>query len=185
MDRSEFLEGLPEGVKVPTLLLKLADYESMIGDKEQYSGYFCLTDEGQQTAYAWFHGDEEAASKFVIFGTNDGDDSSYAFWLYKGQDVAKAPIVFLSSEGSVSLLADSVEEFLALLSCGVPELGHAAPLEYVEEETEGLKKFRAWLKKECGIGKPEDPTAIVLKAMESHPNLQEWIEEWQESGSEE
>jgi hypothetical protein len=177
-DEADFFE-FPPGIAVPPFLKKLADFQTKLD--ELYSGNFQLTEDA--CALACFDGDEEAASKFVLFGASDADDSSYGYWLYKGQDLTSAPIVFLGSEGTGwTTLANSLEEFFGLLACGVDELGYAAPyLGEPEGESVALLKFRRWLKRECGIEKPAEPSAVILKAQEAHPDLQEWLQEWQKS----
>jgi hypothetical protein len=182
MNESAFRGNFPTPIEVPALLLKLRAYQERKAG-EWYSGYFSLIDHGMRTAEASFDGDQTAAKEFVLFGT-DPDGSSYGFWIYEGRTLDTAPVVYLGSEGEGwTVLANTVEEFLALLALGKEDLGFLADRLYFpepEEVTPGLKLFRRWLKKECGIVTAADPAAIVSRARQNHPDLQNWLRKWQE-----
>lgn len=132
MKAADFHGNFPPGSAVPPLLTKLLAYQNRVN--AWYSGHFRLTDGGQKDAVASFDGDKVAASQFILFG-RELDGSSYGFWLYEGRTLGNAPIVFLGSEGTDwKVLANSLEEFLALLAVGEDEIGFAAPIISEPEE---------------------------------------------------
>jgi hypothetical protein len=82
-----------------------------------------------------------------------------------------------------TLLANTVEEFLALLALGDDELGFAiSKPDYDIGRTidEKLFQFRHWLMKEFQIQVPPDSNAIVRAAKSAHRDLDQWITEWLE-----
>lgn len=172
----EFRKNFPPGVAVPEMLLQLLEFQNRIQD--WYSGYFELDSFGNAGLLAWFD-DSAAAAQFIQFGHN-GDGSLYCFWLYEGRSLDSAPIVFLGSEGQDNaVLANNLKEFFALLAEGYDELGF--PTGRLEKlETEANLKFREWLQNEFGILTPADAEQFIAAAQSAHPNLEEWISDWQE-----
>src|SRR5262249_38933293 len=148
----EFSKNFPPGVPVPEPLVRLLEYANSVN--HFYSGGFELTDEGKETALAWFDGDKLVASQFILFG-KEGDGSLYGYWLYEGKTLETAPSVFLGSEGSgCKVLANSIQDFLALLAIGQEELGFVGYYYRWEENIridDKLLNFREWLAKEFGI----------------------------------
>ncbi len=182
MRKAQFLKNFPRGVEPPLALLKLLEYQNSVRDF--YSGHFELTGDGQKETLASFDGDEQAAAQFILFG-RDSDGSSYGYWLHGGRALDKAPIVFLGSEGGGTVLANTLEEFLALLVVGQDELGFNVlsgfEIEEPEDPSEELLAFRVWLQEELGIKKPRDPNAVVARAKKRHPDLDAWCDAWAES----
>ncbi len=175
----EFTKNFPPDITVPSILLRLLDYQNAVPDF--YSGSFELDRSGADNVYYWFDRDIQAARQFAIFG-HSGDLSLYGYWLYPGRTLLTAPIVFLGSEGvGNTLLANSFEEFLALLSLGYEELGFAVSKPDYKISTtidESLLHFRAWLDREVGIQVPETFDSIVVAARNAHPDFKTWIEQW-------
>ena len=173
----EFKKNFPPDVEVPELLLRLLEYQNQVED--WFSGYFEFANFEHKGLIAWFD-DEVAASQFIQFGHN-ADGSLYCFWLYDGRSIDSAPIVFLGSEGQDNaVLANNLREFFALLTEGYEELGF--PYGRLEKlETEANLKFREWLQKEFAITPPVDAEKLIADAQAAHPNLEKWIEDWQEA----
>lgn len=175
LSRTEFQKNFPAGTNPPYLLLRLFDYQNEIDDF--FSGHFEFVVEGADSVLTWFDGDKDAASQFVPFG-QDSDGSSYCYWLYDGRKLEQAPIVFLGSEGvNNSVLADNTRDFLSLLAVGYDELGF--PFRQVEE-TDNLLHFRSWLKREFNIMPPENGERLIEIARAKHPDIEKWMEEWQQ-----
>jgi hypothetical protein len=181
MHIEDLRKNFPATVDVPSALLRLLEYQQYVN--HFYSGLFELYDQGAMSVLYWFDKDEEAASQFAIFG-HGGDGSMYGYWLYQGRAIENAPIVFLGSEGlGNTLLANTVEEFLALLALGDDELGFAiSKPDYDIGRTidEKLFQFRHWLMKEFQIQVPPDSNSIVRAAKSAHRDLDQWITEWLE-----
>jgi hypothetical protein len=163
---------------IPEPLIKLHEYQHRVAD--WYSGHFESISPDPNETIAWFDGDAETASQFIAIGKG-GDGSLYAIWIYDGKSVEEAPFVFLGSEcvGN-TVLADGITDFLSLLAIGYDELGFADWSVGVEEVSPILKEFRDWLKKEFGIAIPARGLEIIEAAKSRHPNLEEWVEKWQE-----
>jgi hypothetical protein len=182
MTETDFLANFPQGVSVPSLLMRLLAFQNE--SQEFYSGHFELSGGGPENMRAGFDGDEQAASQFAVFG-QDSDGSSYGFWLYDGRNLVNAPVVFLGSEGvHCTVLANTLEVFFSLLALGVNELGFAASWNDFSAPTElppKLVAFRCWLKDEFDIVPSENPSEVIASARRNHPDLQAWLESWQKS----
>jgi hypothetical protein len=180
MTTTEFRANFPAGATVPPLLERLVDFQERL--RRFYSGHFELTDGGPASAVATFDGDKDAAAQFALFG-QEIDGSAFGFWLYEGRNLEDAPVVYLGSEGTGwTVLADTLEDFLRLLAIGLDDLGFAAQsLAFDEPQapSESLVAFRKWLKTECGLSQPENPAAVISAAKRNHPDLQEWLSQWQ------
>ena len=181
MDLATFRRNFPPGVAVPDRLRELLTFQNR--SRDWYAGYFELA-EWEYGNAAWFAGDTDAAKQFVVFG-HGPDGSLYALWLYPGQTVADAPVVFLGSEGTdCGLLAGDLDEFLGLLAVGADELGFAVSWGgALQPETPAprLDEFRAWLRESFGILPPPDPMAVVVAARSRHPDFGAWLARWQEA----
>ncbi len=175
MDESLFVKNFPPGMEIPPALIKLFRYQAL--GKYKYSGHFYLYDRFWQNEGIL---EPQVRSDFVQFGF-DADGSVYALWRYQPFDLDKAPVVFLGSEWAGNkILANSINEFLALLSLGIPELGYAveqAGWEKQVSERPEVIDFRVWLGRELDIQIPENPLAIVERARASHPDLNDWLQE--------
>jgi hypothetical protein len=126
---------------------------------------------------AWFGDDEEAASKFAVFGCGP-DGSLYALWLHAGNDSARAPVVLLDSECAANkVVAADCREFLRLLAIGYEEPGRHPTLE--PEDPDSAEGLRDWLSKEFGLSAPATAAELVTSAQSKHPDLAEWVWAWQ------
>jgi len=169
-------KNFPLGVEIPLFLKKLLDYSNRV--KRYYSGYFELLDCGANSLYYWFGKDEAAASQFAIFG-HGGDGCMYGYWLYDNQTIETAPIIFLGSEGDQNkVLANDFKDFLASLAVGYEDLGYKFDRGEIEL-TEQLIHFRNWLETELGIKPVEDVEVSIEKAMQNHPSLENWLDDWE------
>lgn len=176
-----FRKNFPAGVEVPESLIILLEYQELRAElvrERNYSGHFWLHDKFYELP-PWVP--LEIASYFIHFGF-DADGSVYSFWLYKDFHIEKAPIVFTGCTwAGNTILANSLKEFLELLSLGVDELGYA--VHYPQKWLSGISHspdtihFRNWLETTIGISMPSDPLKIVSDAKDSHPDFGKWIEE--------
>jgi len=181
MEVENFKKNFPAGVEVPRSLIALLEYQEERAVKiktDAYSGGFCLYDKFWALPPSV---PPEIDPFFIHFG-KDADGSVYSFWMYKDFPIEKAPIVFTGwSWIGNTILANSSDEFLSLLSLGIEELGYAVnfPPDWATQisydpETE---LFRNWLQENLGISMPSDPLKIVSDAKNSHPDFGKWIEE--------
>jgi hypothetical protein len=96
--------------------------------------------------------------------------------LYDGKTIADAPIVYLNGEGDQNtILASSLEEFLAFLTLGEEAVGLFNGWGESTEPCHGIEEFRAWAKDEFGILPPANPREIVERARAAHPDLDAWV----------
>jgi len=170
----DFIAGFPDGLLVPSLLVKLAEY--YVGPVGFLPGMVELTTRGRRQAIAWFDGDEEAARPFIVFA-HDKSHAPFGYWRYEGQALDQAPLVYLDEEDDDAsmVIASTLEEFLALLALGNP--AHTQDREEGEAVDEYTARYRAWLRQETGIGVPTVAEArrILERAQATHPNLPDWI----------
>lgn len=184
MDEKYFRNNFPLNSVIPESLMRLFHYQetNFRGPKQiEYSGLFSLSDEfGEYDTLLYIS--PKIISYFAPFG-GDADGSVYAFWMYDDFPLDKAPIVFIGKNwAGNTILANSFEEFLALLSLGIEELGYVIhfPPDWPKKPARNAAEtanFREWLASELGILVPTDPAKIVIDAKESHPDFDRWIEE--------
>lgn len=178
MNLATLQRSFPENVIPPVRLSALLEFQNR--SRTGYSGYFELT-EWEYGNSAWF-GDEIAAKQFIVFGQG-GDGSLYALWLYAGQSIADAPVVFLGSEGTdCGLLAGNLDEFLSLLAVGSDDLGFEVSWGNVikpKSPAVRLEEFQTWLRESFGITAPNNPMSVVAAARGRHPDFGEWLTHWQ------
>ena len=161
------------GDSFPNALRKLAEYGEEAAD--QISCDFELTGTGDEDLVAGFRGSPKA-KQFWIFGI-DGMHSLYGYWIYEGRSIVNAPIVYLNGEGSDNtVLANTLEEFIALLTLGEEAVGLIDAWGQSKRKCDGIEDFRAWAKTELGIEPPNNPREVVEQARKSHPDLDEWID---------
>jgi hypothetical protein len=167
--------GFPPHVVIPKHLLYLCSYAEVYGDG--FSGGFQLRARQNESVFAWFQGDAEAAGRLAAFGAA-GDGSTYAYWRPNPQSVTRLPVVFLGHDGPEStVLASSTREFLSLLAIGYNELGY----DYRDEPPppdQRLLHFREWLDKEFRIKPAPSASAVVESAAAQHPGFWQWLDEW-------
>jgi hypothetical protein len=173
MTAEELSKLFPPGTPVPPILGKLAERSEATAGL--LSCDFELTPNGESDSYYWFDGREAAAKQFQIFGF-DGMHSLYGYWLYPGRTLADAPIVYLNGEGvENTVLANNLEEFLALLTLGEEAVGLYNGWGESADSCHGIPEFRDWANEEFGIVPPANPKEIVETARRSHPDLDAWI----------
>lgn len=168
--------ALRPGEKLPIALVKLFEFARGIGGF--FAGNFEVDEDQVDAARAWFQGDAAAAGEFLLFG-HDGTGSLYGFWRHDGLPIQRVPIVFLDSEGArCNVMADSVEDFLAILALGKRDPGWTVDETDPVEEDDELRAFRAWLASQFGIQPVRDSKAAVAAAAAKHPSLDAWVEQW-------
>lgn len=180
MDHTTFQQNFPPASDVPSMLLKLLEFQNKATD--WYSGYFEL-DKWKYGNPAWF-GEASTAEQFAVFGSGP-DGSLYALWLYPGRTLDNAPVVFLGSEGmSCNLLAGDLRQFLELLSLGADELGFeisCGEIQMNNKQAPRLAEFREWLWLNFQIRQLSNPLAIIRESRARHPDFEKWMKSWQES----
>jgi hypothetical protein len=177
LDANEGLRSdFPSGEEPPDRLRQLLAYEQ--SNREFYSGYFEMALFGRLAARQYF-GHNALAARFAVFG-HDSDGSLYALWRHDYQAWDEAPVVYLDGEGSFFvILANSLDDFLGLLSLGITELGYTIHTDSdwpnKATPTDATYRFRAWLRESLDIHVPDDPRNIVEAALSKHPDLGAWI----------
>jgi hypothetical protein len=173
MGRADNIEAqFPPGITMPPELRRLCDF--LDGTDYPISGCMRLRPEGEGLK-AWFGDGSDAWCKLAGFGSGP-DGSTLALWLYAGTDSSTAPVVHLGSEGDhLTVLADNVRDFLALLGIGYGELGFD-DLSKPPAEPESAARLREWLAAEFGIHCPETGIALVQRAQARHPDFAQWVQ---------
>lgn len=115
--------SLSDNTSLPELLRQVNqlpyDYADGAGiDFEPYDA-FLSADKAAHWFKAWTGNPKADASKFRVFG-QDGTGGYAAFWTVRNtSDLLAQPIVFMSSEGEVAVLARNFYDYLWLLADGV------------------------------------------------------------------
>ena len=173
---AEFLENFPPDDPPPERLLRLMEFV-LQQPYQQFSGAFAL----ERWPYgrdSWMRGNAEAARRLVVFGQHEDNNSLYAFWRYDDRSVRESPIVYLHTEGwDNRVLANNFDQFLALLTLDIDEIGTGCFDGEVVGNTSRNNEFLDWLYKEFEIVPPDNPQSILEAARDAHPDLQIWIDQ--------
>ena len=119
------------------------------------------------------HVKDEVLSQFFGFG-RERDGSLYALWLYQGDSLEDAPIVYLNSEAEgSSVLASTLREFLTLLARNEePTFGKFSEIPDAELELAPRnQEFRAWLEQKYDLRVAAHPNEVIQNARKHHPAL--------------
>jgi hypothetical protein len=183
MNIEDLRRNFPPATAIPRPLLLLIELQNSI-QGGYYSGSFQLRGSGADRLVDWFAEFKAPSSNFAIFGVG-GSGSLYGYWLYEQHTIKTAPIIYLDSESAGNtVLADNIEEFFALLSIGKHEVGRHVlyPDRYPEpsQSSENLLRFREWLQDNFSISVPNNGIQIIEAARASHPDFDDWINQWTE-----
>jgi hypothetical protein len=173
----ELSGNFPLSESFPALLLQLHGFES--SSSIPFADFeLCAWKYGDP---AWFAGDIDAARGFAVFG-KDPDGSLYAFWLYDGQSIATAPVVFLGSEGEdCNLVAGNLSDFISLLLCTDKSVGFASHWSHFEEPispSERFVEFRRWAAETLRLSPSQKPMELVAAGRKHHPSFPRWLDSW-------
>jgi hypothetical protein len=150
------------GVREPMDNLKAIDaWKNWSSENENYAGDVSPADPSEGNF--WFReGAKEAARHFHVFATG-GDGSMIAVYSKDGASFAKGPVVHLSHEGEVYIVAEDVPHALGVIAAS----GENYEMVMYGEETEGTDEaLSAWLKETFDVKPPNDPRAAVKSAGE-------------------
>jgi len=141
--------------------------------------------------------------KILIPIAQHHSDSVLALWKAPGND--EHPVVWLDSEGSVGVLANSLEQFLSVSPYGVATLYDimrccspdrsaddrkrlltlkfpadeiSIRLKEQQQEFAGSVAYQQWLIKVYGINIASNPVSIIEQANNSYPNFENWFKEY-------
>lgn len=167
-------EMFPANVQLPDALVKLCDYSDQTGGRISCD-FRLMTD--TYIADQIFRDVEGGRRHVALFG-RDNMLSLYGYWLYDERPLEQVPIVYLHHEGvGTTVLANTLEEFLALLTLGYREVGSVADWAAQKRPCDGIGAFRTWLRDELGITRPNDGRALVAQAQQTHPDFNAWLQE--------
>lgn len=160
---------------IPQLLQDLLEFQNV--SNEWYSDSFELAVISKEGLKTYFGENEELLSRWIEFA-HDGNDSSYALWLYREMPLESAPVVYFNSEGEGNtVVANNLAEFFTLLACDQEMvLGEYPETDNDNEHTEMNQAFRVWIRERYQLEAVTHPNEVVQKAKRHHPDLQEWIE---------
>ncbi len=155
------LRGFPAEFRVPTLLL---DFANWLNNKRKGSvGHFGVLSE-RFNDY-WIENGADLHPYFAFF-LRDPTGGQFGYWLYDGPTTACPPIVLVGSEGELSILSETLDEFLSRLAKG----GTASALDFRDQDAIEGAELTKWL--ESRITKPP------AQNRRNHPDLKQWMEAW-------
>ena len=170
--------------EVPPLLDELAAFTRK--NEGLFSGEFELSDfDGEDVAELMVGQYADGVARFgarirqrlALFGS-DADGSQYGFWFDAGQPSAKAPVVYINSEGSddTDVIAGNLAEFVSLLLLDVSDVGmfYSEVRDREDEHAERHKAFVKWAKAK-GITVASNPKKLVAAAQGAHPGFRAWL----------
>lgn len=139
-------------------------------------GEFELTDpdESAESLEAWFGAVPSDGSTLTVFAT-DGTGSLFTLWMRPGvDDIEKAHVIFLGSEGEVTPLALTPDDFIDLVAAQVTVDAYddECTLHPPEEPADAIKKaFEEALERPM-----RDPQQIVDAARAQISDLRDWAD---------
>jgi hypothetical protein len=155
-------KNFPADCQVPALLV---DFGSWLKSRRAGCvGYFCL--QSDRFDDYWIENGADLHPMFAFF-LRDPTEGRIGYWLYDGPKMVSPPIVMVGSEGDLSILSDTLEEFLKRLAEGNT---HAPDLDSRDEGGEEPTKLTEWLESHTRNSR-------VQNARE-HPDLERWMEQW-------
>jgi hypothetical protein len=156
-------ENFPEYFKPPALLLDFADW---LKEKEAGTlGYFRF--QSDRFNDFWIENGADLHPYFAFF-MRDPMGGQVGYWLHERRATPAPPIVLVGSEGELSIVSNTLEEFLARLADGqtnVPELDSRDD----DGGDEGTK-LTEWLMSRTG----EEP----IHSHGKRPDFKQWIDTW-------
>ncbi len=155
-------KNFPADCEVPSLLL---DFGSWLKSKRAGSlGYFCL----QSERFNDFRIENGADlhPNFAFF-VRDPTGGQIGYWLYDARMTVSPPVVMVGSEGELSILSDTLEEFLKRLAEGKTQ---APDLDSRNQAGKEEVELAQWLKTRT-VNTP-------IQSRRDHPNLKQWMEVW-------
>lgn len=171
---------LPSMSKLPSLFEGLADVGAEHAEFELRD-----PDESDGDIQAWLGALPSDGTRFVVFA-QDGTGSLYCVWLRPGHDdVDKAPVVYLGSEGELGVLGKDPAAFLEFVASGMSFDGHGGsffdPIEdeddedYVAEVADRRARVAEYVMRRTGKAELRHPAAVRAEAEAAYPDLEQWI----------
>ncbi|WP_049723845.1 hypothetical protein [Gilvimarinus polysaccharolyticus] len=159
-----------DGKRLPKAIAHICDFL----DKHDYpiSGCFELSAIGMDSMDYWFRNNPQAVDSLIPFGRGACGDV-YCVWLTDNLPAESAPIVMFGSEGELSVLAKTSEDFCKLLCLGYSEVGledHSKP----GDDFEKTEPFRSYIMNIYSFTLPDTGDAIINSANKAFPNFKEW-----------
>ncbi len=160
----------------PDLLTKLHNLKFDYNEEgsmefESYQSFMSREDTSEWLKL-WTGNKQADASSLLVFG-QDGSGGYTAFWLVnQGNEILEQPIVFLGSEGEISVVSKDFNDYLWLLSqnCGPMEVVYSN--EYIPKTNEIFLDFA----KENSRSPFRSVSTIISDAQNSYSSFKNWIE---------
>jgi len=111
-------ENICRGNKVPETLKKLALFEHTY--QNYYAFMFSLNDNPEESMLEDLFDNEYVSSRFVEFAFADENGAMFALWIKEeGMELEEAPVVYISEDCVINILALNLKDFLVMLSFDV------------------------------------------------------------------
>jgi len=154
--------NFPAGFAVPSLLL---DFGGWLKNKRAGSvGYFCL--QSERFNDHWIENGADLHLNFAFF-LRDPTGVQIGYWLYDGRTTVSPPVVMVGSEGQLSILSDTLEEFLKQLAQGKTQ---APDLDSRDKGGKEAAELAKWV----GLRTVKTP----IQRRRDRPDLKQWMEVW-------
>jgi hypothetical protein len=155
-------KNFPADCHVPALLL---DFGSWLKTKRSGSvGCFCL--QSERFNDYWIENGADLHPNFAFF-VRDPTGGQIGYWLYDGRTTVFPPIVLVGSEGELSILNATLEEFLIRLAEGNTQAPDLDSRDLGGKEGAELSK---WLDSRT--------VSTPIQCRRDHPDLKQWMEKW-------
>lgn len=153
--------NFPADLQVPAILL---DFGNWLKTKRAGS-LGCFSMQSERFDDYWIENGADLHPSFAFF-IRDPAGGQIGYWLYDGRTTIFPPVVMVGSEGELSILGDSLEQFLERLAEGNTQ---APDLDSREGGTEDAELLR-WLESRT--------VHTPIRTHRNHPDLQKWMDEW-------
>lgn len=136
---------------------------------EAYSRGFGLRSHEDKAGLRTYSEEQEFLDNLIEFAQADGTGASYAFWIIDKRGLSDQPIVLFGSEGGTHVIAENLKQLLQMLTYDEePITGGFCEHDEEYEPTDGLERYKAWLKQNFGLDPVDDPEKLVEQAQKKY-----------------
>ena len=167
--------------ELPNELENLIEFAFNLSNNEYFSDGFDIMPFGRAGLETW-SSEVDFLNRLIPFASANGSGSIYAIWIDdSNQSLSKMPIVVFGDEGGTHIVAESILQFLQLLTYDTEIEVDDNGVKFVKEkgkyqESENLKKYLEWLKVNYNLEQIESPEKILKTAQDKYKQIFEnWI----------
>jgi hypothetical protein len=170
INQQSIYSHFPASQSIPSRLIELLDWLSVviydeIGSFPQFTG----------NSLDRYFPDLKLSPYFGSFAQLE-DGSLLAYWFYEGGDRLQPPIVMISAEGDLEVIANSIEEWVARLIDGKFPAHWADRMDqfYIYANGIWVEALRLWAEANWDLTSAKRSQLTTSQPQAKHPNIRSW-----------